>query len=386
MKTSVLLIILLFLVANCSKDVLTPENEANSYQLKINYLSEMGNVVVDPLLDRYLEGTVVKISASPNQGVAFKNWDIDSKSYIQKEMTVVMNADIEINANFVSSKNENYTIKTSCESCQGAVSCSPVMESYPMGTTVQISAIAKQGYTFSHWEGMSSNSANIRVDITQNLDLKAIFKVETTQNNQNPLFTLEIKYNKDNVWTVKADLSKQGDNNGITDAVIKVNNQQLDADDFFLGEYSKTIDALNPGQNVTISLEHSSIGLKTYELKVPDDFTQNPSLTGSINNGEVTISWENVNCSEYMLYKKLENNSGTSATVNVYEGSSLTATSYSASVSDIMSSYVNISPAPVYFSLWVCPANTLKITDGLHSGSYIRIIGKNSNSATNKSN
>jgi hypothetical protein len=391
MKLNVFLLSLSFLIlfTQCSKDDSDSESNDKSYKLTVNYSSELGTINIDPLLESYPKGTIVKVTATPNQGAAFKNWELNSTSSIQKEMTFTVEEDILLKANFIESSTEKYTLKASCESSQGSISISPKMDSYPMGTKVQISAVAAEGFKFSKWEGISSTDANINIDVTQNLDIKAVFVKDNnpTQVTSDVLLELEIKYNKNNIWTAKAELTGNSKtlSNGIKGAIIKVNSQQLSADDFFIGEYSDTLNkALNPGEEVTITLEFNNFASTTYKVTTPQAFTKDPSLTGSVNKGTITINWESLSCSEYILNRRTENNSGSSADITISNGTPLTTTSYSSPVNDLLSSNIQMFPAPAYYTLWVCPANTISNLKGLNTKSYIKIIGKNSNGISNK--
>lgn len=386
MKIYAILLFLSFciLLNSCSKDD-SDSKSGKSYKLTVSYSSELGNVSIDPLMDSYPSGTIVKVIATPKEGNAFEGWEINSASSVQKEMAITIDGDILLKANFVKTTNESYSLKASCEASQGSIDISPKMDSYPMGTKVQIKATAKEGYKFSKWEGLSSTDANINIDITQNLDLKAVFVKDENpnRNTSDLLFEMDIKYNKDNVWTAKANLTdKEAD--GIKGAVIKVNNQQLTADDFFIGEYTDTIKALNPDEEVTVTLELEGFSLKTYKVKVPPAFTQDPSLTGAMNKGVITVNWESVNCSEYILTVRIENTSGSRADITVSNGTPLTATTYSTTVLDIFNSNVRMTPTPSFYTIWVSPANTIGNLEGLNGKSYIKVTGKNSNGITNK--
>lgn len=384
MKFNVLFLVMLAIFVGCSKDDdSTPKED---YKLTITYTTELGHVEIDPLLERYPKGTVVKVKAIPNEEAAFKNWEMNSTTTNQKEIAFSIDSDTELAANFIEIEQKNFSLATSCEASQGAITVTPQKDSYPMGTSVKLSAIAKDGYKFSHWEGIESTDATIQIDMTANFSIKAIF----VNNNgavvasSDVLFTMNIRWDKDEQWKIESELSDEKTSKEISGAVIKVNNNQLAEDDFFKGSYAGTIEDLTPGQKVIVTVQYNQENLKTFEVIVPPVFTVKSALTGNLKDGIVTLNWENLNCSGYVLRKSIENTMGTKAEMTVSDGSLLNTTTYSEKASNILSSNVSISPAPQYFTLWVCPANKLSNLQGFYAKSYIQVTGKKSNSVTNK--
>lgn len=290
------------------------------------------------------------------------------------------------------SKDEDNTSKEECrlsvnyDAELGNVIIEPLLEHYHMGTIVQITAQPDDGCIFSHWEGITSTAANISIKMTHDFDIRAVFKTDnsTTTTASDIYLSVDIQWNQNDIWTAKAQATNRKTQKGISGAVIQINNMVLTEDDFFIGEYSDTIDMLNPGDQVTVTVTCNQEATKTYNISAPPAFSNTPALNGSICNGLVTINWESLICSEYVLYRKIENASGSSATFTIDDGSSLTTTTYSATVDDILNANVVLSPAPIYFTLWVCPANSTRNLQGFYDGSYIRITGKKSNSAGNK--
>lgn len=281
---------------------------------------------------------------------------------------------------------EEFRLSVNYDAELGNVIIEPLLEYYPMGTIVYITAQPAEGCIFSHWEGITSTAANISIKISRDLDLSAVFKPDndTPTTAADIYIYVDIQWNQNDVWTAKAQIVNRKTQKEISGAIIQVNNKVLTEDDFFVGEYSDTIDMLNPGDEVIVTVTYKQEATKTYKISAPPDFINIPALTGSICNGLVTVNWESLNCSEYVLYKKIENSSGSSATFTIDDGTPLTATSYSATVDDILNTNIMLSPAPIYFTLWVCPANSVRNLQGLYDGSYIRIAGKKSNSAGNK--
>lgn len=382
MKTNLFYLLLILLLASCDKD----DSSKERYNLSINYLTELGNIVVDPLLENYPQGTLIKVKAIPNEGIAFQNWEMNSTLFVQKELAFVIENDTELFANFIDKEQESFTLLTSCDINQGKITVDPVMDLYPMGTEVKISVTANKDFEFSHWDGISSKDAVINIDMTQDFDIRAVFMNNdgTPAYASDVFFELDIIWNDDNTWTANAEISNKKTYKGINGAIIKVNNKVLIEHDFFEEKYSGAIAALTPDQEVTVSVQYNQEASKTFKLKVPPVFTNNPALTGYIKNGVATINWEKVNCSEYVLYKLLENTTGSNISGTESDGVPLVSTTYSSPVSDILNSVVQLSPTAEYFTFWVSPANTLSNLQGFYAKSYIKIIGEKSNSISNK--
>lgn len=376
MKLNLFFLLMLLFLASCDKD----ESSNKTYKLSINYLTELGNVVVDPLLDSYPQGTLIKVKAIPNEGIAFQDWEMNSTLFVQKELGFVIENDTELFANFIDKEQESFTLLTSCDINQGTITVDPVMDLYPMGTEVTISATANKDFKFSHWDGISSNDAVINIDMTQDFDLRAVFVNNdgTPSLSSDVFFELDIMWNDDKTWTANAEISDNKSGKGIEGAIIKVNNIELIEDDFFEKEYSGAIDALTPDQEVTVSVQYNQEATKTFKLKAPPIFTENPSLTGYSKDGKVTFNWEEVNCSEYVLHKKHNNGEGALTWGPWYDASStpIVKTTFSVPVSYLGES----SGITQFFNFWVSPANTLSNLQGFHADSYIRIIGEKSNS------
>jgi hypothetical protein len=385
MKNTFFILTMLLILMSCGKD--DDSNPKDACKLTITYTASLGHVDVEPLMERYPKGTLVKVKAIPNNGVAFKDWKMNSSTINQKEMVFSIDDDTEITANFIESEQKNFSLTTHCQSTHGSITVSPMMNSYPMGTTIQISAVAKENYKFSHWEGILSTYATIQIDMTSNFDLTAIFvNMDGTEANTSDLalFSMNIRWDKDETWRIESELTYEKTAKEISGATIKVNNNVLTEDDFFKGSYEGTIELSTPQQTFTVSIQYNQLPLQSFEIDVPPVFSTNSALSGNMKDGVVTLNWEQLNCSGYVLHKRIENSTGNKVEMTMNEGSLLNTHSYSTTVSDILSGNVTLSPSPQYFTLWVSPANTLQNLQGFHSQSYIRMIGKKTNGVSNK--
>jgi uncharacterized repeat protein (TIGR02543 family) len=128
------------------------------YTLTVN-TSGQGSVSVSPNQDQYAEGTQVTITATPASGWSFANWSGDA-SGSANPLTVIMNSDKTITANFTEDDEEVFYTLTVNTSGQGSVSVSPNQDQYAEGTQVTITATPASGWSFANWSGDASGSAN----------------------------------------------------------------------------------------------------------------------------------------------------------------------------------------------------------------------------------
>lgn len=123
----------------------------------------------------YTAGTSVMVNASANSGYTFTNWteggNIVSTS---SSYTFPLNGNRTLVANF---SLNTYTLNVSANpAAGGSVSKNPDQPTYNQGTTVQLTAVANTGYTFSSWSGDASGSANpLTVTMNSNKNIVANF-------------------------------------------------------------------------------------------------------------------------------------------------------------------------------------------------------------------
>ena len=112
---------------------------------------------------RYVAGTQVQLTASPTQSYTFDHWSGDA-SGSASPTTITMDGDRSVTANF---NQTCYTLSTSASpGASGSVetdiepNCTGDTSRYAAGTQVQLTANPTQSYTFDHWSGDASGSAN----------------------------------------------------------------------------------------------------------------------------------------------------------------------------------------------------------------------------------
>jgi uncharacterized repeat protein (TIGR01451 family)/uncharacterized repeat protein (TIGR02543 family) len=134
---------------------------ATSFNLIIN-IDGNGNVVKDPDQSTYLEGTLVELTAVADPGWTFSHWSGDLTGSANPE-NIVMDSNKTVTAHFIQ---DQYTLTVLIDG-NGAVTKNPDQSTYVYGDTVELTANADPGWTFSHWTGDltgSNNPENILID------------------------------------------------------------------------------------------------------------------------------------------------------------------------------------------------------------------------------
>ena len=126
----------------------------NEYNLTIN-VEGSGEVIKDPDQEKYEYGTIVELTAVPDTGWSFSHWEgnltgNENPEYITIDEDKIVTANFSIN---------HYTLTINIEG-QGAVEKDPDLESYPYGTTVELTAVPEDAWAFSHWSGDLTGSNN----------------------------------------------------------------------------------------------------------------------------------------------------------------------------------------------------------------------------------
>lgn len=155
---------------------------STSYKIFVNIEPEgSGEVGISPALNSYPEGTQVQLTANAKQGYVFSGWSGDITG-TQNPITIVMNSDKHITANFVEltgGGGETTTYKlivnVSPESA-GEVSLNPIGGEYLPNTQVQLTATPNSGYIFSNWSGDIESSENpVTITMDSNKTITANF-------------------------------------------------------------------------------------------------------------------------------------------------------------------------------------------------------------------
>jgi uncharacterized repeat protein (TIGR02543 family) len=142
----------------------------NTYTLNVTVNPTTGGTVVkNPNQATYNHGTTVQLTATPNAGYIFKSWSGDATGSTNP-LTVTMIKNTNITANFTAI----YTLIVNASN--GTVVKNPNQATYDSGTTVQLTATANPGYTFTSWSGNASGSTNpLTVTMNANKNITANF-------------------------------------------------------------------------------------------------------------------------------------------------------------------------------------------------------------------
>jgi uncharacterized repeat protein (TIGR02543 family) len=139
----------------------------------LNVTSVNGVVAKAPSQTSYTSGTSVQLTATPNTGYTFTGWTGDA-SGTTNPLTISMTANKNITANYTVIPINTYTLNVTA--VNGAVDQVPDQATYASGASVQLTATAIAGYTFSSWSGDASGSANpLTISMTANKNITANF-------------------------------------------------------------------------------------------------------------------------------------------------------------------------------------------------------------------
>ena len=116
-----------------------------------------GSVTKNPDKATYVYGDHVQLTASANPGYTFNNWTGDATGSTNP-VTVTIDGNKTVTANFTQNQ---YALTVNLNpTAGGSVAKNPDKATYVYGDTVQLTATAGSGYTFSNWSGDASGSAN----------------------------------------------------------------------------------------------------------------------------------------------------------------------------------------------------------------------------------
>lgn len=130
---------------------------------------------MSPSGGEYDEGEEVTISASANEGWVFFGWQGDQTG-ASNPATIVMNSDKSVTAQF-ELREYDLTLQTEGQgSIQEQIIASKT-ESYTEGTTIELTAIADEGWEFIEWSGdLDSEENPVQVTIEGEMNIIATFE------------------------------------------------------------------------------------------------------------------------------------------------------------------------------------------------------------------
>jgi photosystem II stability/assembly factor-like uncharacterized protein len=172
MKKLILLIVVLTLsFLSCSTEstqLFTLSTQSNP--------QEAGSV--SPSGGEFDEGEEVTITATANEGWVFSGWQGDHTGS-SSPSTIVMNSDKSVTAQF-EVREYDLTLETVGEgSIQEQIIASKT-ESYPEGTTIELTAIPDEGWEFVEWSGDLDGGENpVQITVAEEMNITATFEPAT---------------------------------------------------------------------------------------------------------------------------------------------------------------------------------------------------------------
>jgi M6 family metalloprotease-like protein len=164
----------------------------NEYALTLNKVGS-GSVTADPVKAAYHYGDSVQLTATADAGWTFSTWSGDLTGSTNPT-TITMNGSKSVTATFT----QNEYALTLNKVGSGSVTADPVKAAYHYGDSVQLTATADAGWTFSTWDGGLGTANPVALTIEGGRTVTATF----TQNE----YTLTL--NKVGSGSVAADPAK----------------------------------------------------------------------------------------------------------------------------------------------------------------------------------
>jgi len=172
---------------NSNKTVAVSFEEIPPTQYQLNASVSGGNGSVSPTSGTYNEGTVVTLSATPNNGYRVASWTgTNNDGSTSTTNSVTMNSNKTVTVSFEEIPPTQYQLTASVSGGNGTVS--PRSGTYNEGTVVTLSATPNTGYRVASWSGTDNDSVTSdgnTVTMNTNKTVTVIFeKTPSTQQYQ----------------------------------------------------------------------------------------------------------------------------------------------------------------------------------------------------------
>ncbi|MDA9294959.1 hypothetical protein N9P98_03940 [Flavobacteriaceae bacterium] len=166
-------LVLISSVLSCSKTNSEPEVVINQYTLTVS--SGTGGTVSSSG-GTYEEGSIVNLTATPNNEYIFQNW---SNGSTDNPLAIILNQNTILTANFIKRK---YPLTINIQG-EGTVreeivsSGKSTPTEYNSGSVVRVTALPSNGWLFGKWSGsVSSTLDQIELEIDDSKTLNVIFE------------------------------------------------------------------------------------------------------------------------------------------------------------------------------------------------------------------
>ncbi len=137
---------------------------AETYTLNVTAVN--GSVLKVPAKTAYNKDEIVVLTPTPASGYTFTGWTGDATGSLNP-LSVTMNGDKNITANFTSVSAETYTLNVTA--VNGSVLKVPAKTAYNKDEIVALTATPASGYIFTGWTGDATGSQN-PLSVTMNKD------------------------------------------------------------------------------------------------------------------------------------------------------------------------------------------------------------------------
>ncbi|WP_026672397.1 InlB B-repeat-containing protein [Alkalihalobacterium bogoriense] len=167
-----------------NKEEETPKKETSKYTLNTSTTGE-GSITKSHSSHELTEGTIVTLSAKPAKGWTFVRWSGDA-SGTSTTTQVNMNSNKQIQAIFekVEEKPKQVTLFTTVHG-EGSVRQSPTGQTFPVGTTITLTAVPAEGFQFIGWRGsVTSTSRELTITLQNDMIISAHFQKENSGHNE----------------------------------------------------------------------------------------------------------------------------------------------------------------------------------------------------------
>ena len=146
---------------------LQEEVQGTFYTLAVNVDETKGTVTGND--GQYEEGATAILTAEPAEGHSFVNWTVGEDTLTNNPLTIVVNSNLVVTANFVANK---YNVTVVADPIRGEVSGAG---EYTYNATATLTATANEGYEFAGWSN-GSKANPLTITVKEDTELTANFR------------------------------------------------------------------------------------------------------------------------------------------------------------------------------------------------------------------